>query len=298
MSVNKYEVFTKIAETGSLTKAAEELSYTQSAVSHILKSLEEEIGARLFIRSKGGVRLTYAGESLLSDAREISRHQNAFRQKAALLSGNRMGKISIGSFSSTSIKWMPDIINSIEEKYPNIEIMLHHMTYHDIENGIMTGELDCGFVTDKHQLDLEFTPIAQDEYKIVLPEGHKLASYEAIPVELLDGEHLILLYEGGNNYDTGQIVSQCRPVIKHMVEEDLVAVPMVRKGLGISILPQLILDCTDTTGVVIKSFAVPRIRTIGLAAKPGASDTPMLTLFYSFVREYLASIDRLITPNL
>lgn len=291
MALDRYKVFVKVAETKNITKTAEALNYSQSAVSHIIKNMEKELDLKLMLRDKNGIRLTSAGCRLLSEAKNIIRHEQAFLHTAALLSGTQLGTISVGSFSSTSIKWMPGIIKGMQKQYPNIEINLSHSPYHVIEQHLKEGIIDCGFISSRHMEKCDFFPLLDDEYFVVLPDGHYLQKYEAIPLEALLEEKIILMKDGTTYgtayYDTANILEPIRPRIVQTVEDDFVALAMVEAGLGITILPKLILDCI-TTPLILKHFAIPRYRTLGIAVKSIQDATPLTRLFISYVQEYAA----------
>ena len=124
MALDKHRVFVMVADNRSITKTAEKLNYTQSAISHIIKNLEDEIGVQLIIRSKYGIHLTPQGEDLLPIARQIVKHENIFDQQAAMLRSFKRGTIRVGSFSSVSFFWMPPIIKLLKEKYPDTPIYI------------------------------------------------------------------------------------------------------------------------------------------------------------------------------
>lgn len=289
MALDKYQVFLKVAENGNLTRAAAELNYTQSAISHIIKNLEEEVGMQLLIRGKNGIHLTAEGKVLLEEARQIVKQENAFYQKASMLRGLEIGTINVGAFSSVSMQWMPHILQSMYLNYPGITVIQFHDNYSGIERLLETGQIDCGFLSDQYHGNFHFIPLVEDEYFVILPKGHPLCRFERIPVEALNGEKMILMNEGGTDYNTGTILKKVSYTVTHWVNEDFVLIPLVERGLGISILPKLILDCTDTT-VVQKRFAVPRYRTIGLAVKNPDEMSALTELFISLVKEYVGRI--------
>lgn len=290
MALDRYEVFVKVAETGNITKTAEALNYSQSAVSHIIKNMESDLGIKLMVRDKNGIRLTSAGERLLGEARNILRHEQSFLHTAAMLNGAQLGTVCVGSFSSTSIQWMPGIIKGMQESYPGIEIYLSHSPYHVIEQHLKEGLIDCGFISSRHMEKCDFIPLMDDEYFVALPKGHPLRNYEAIPLEALLDEKIILMKDGSSYgtayYDTANILEPISPHIIQTVEDDFVALAMVKAGLGITILPKLILDCAENIPV-IKHFAIPRYRTLGIAIRSLEDAAPLTRLFISYVQEYV-----------
>lgn len=286
MNVDKYNVFVRVAEMKNLTKAAKSLGYSQSAVSHIIKNLEEDLGIKLIQRDRSGITLTKLGDLLYPDFKSIVTYEQALYHKVALLTNGAVGEINIGSFSSTSLRLMPHILKNMKKQYPNIEVHQTHDTYRGIEDMLKSGRIDCGFMTEMHYENLDFIPLMKDEFLVVLPPDHRLSKYERIPIEALEGEDFILMYEGADTYDTQNIISGINVKIKHSVEEDFVALSLVEAGMGFSILPRLIIDCVSTNAV-IKSFAIPRYRSIGLAVKSLEEANPLTKIFISFAQDYV-----------
>ena len=118
METKKLEVFEKIVELSSLTKAAEELGLTQSGVSHILAGLEEELGFPLLRRSRVGTRLTPEGERLMPFIRETVRAQERLDQTAADLRGLAAGTVRVATFTSVAVHWLPGMMQEFQALYP------------------------------------------------------------------------------------------------------------------------------------------------------------------------------------
>src|SRR6478752_6726153 len=147
LSLAKFEIFSTVVELGSLTKAGEILGLTQSAVSHAIASLESEWGFSLLNRGRSGINLTSNGEHVLKYIREILKWNEEMLQEIANINGLEIGTVRIGTFSSVSIQWLPEIMKSFNEYHPSIEIKLLEGDYDDIEHWISTGIVDFGFVS-------------------------------------------------------------------------------------------------------------------------------------------------------
>ena len=124
MDTKKYEVFEKIVELSSLTRAAEEMGLTQSGVSHILAGLEEEFGFPLLRRSRVGARLTPEGERLMPFLRDILRSQEQLEQTAAELRGLSAGTVRVATFTSVAVHWLPGMMQEFQAQYPRVEFKL------------------------------------------------------------------------------------------------------------------------------------------------------------------------------
>lgn len=117
MSLQKYEAFIKTVELGSLTKAAETLGYTQSGVSHMIQSLEDEVGTKLMHRDRSGIRMTSDGEQLLPYFTDICASQHKLENKIQDILNLNSGLIRIGTFTSVSVQWLPFILKEFLEDF-------------------------------------------------------------------------------------------------------------------------------------------------------------------------------------
>ena len=124
MDIERYSFFLQVVEDGNLTRAAQNMGYTQSGVSHILKSLETEIGFPLFVRTKQGVHLTRNAELLLPLVHTLLSANENLSQTIHDVCGVNSGSLVIASFASISIHWLPQIIRRFREMYPGITISL------------------------------------------------------------------------------------------------------------------------------------------------------------------------------
>ena len=132
MDTARYQAFLMAAETGSIKNAAEELGYTPSGVSQLIKALEEELGFTLLYRSKKGVSLTQEGRRLRPTIREILGAENRLFQMASEMQGLSIGDINIAAYHCLAAGWMPSLISGFQKKYPNIRIQLFEGTQQDI----------------------------------------------------------------------------------------------------------------------------------------------------------------------
>ena len=147
MDTKKYQVFEKIVELSSLTRAAESMGMTQSGVSHILAGLEEEFGFPLLRRSRVGTQLTPEGERLMSAIREVLRAEERLEQAAAELRGLSAGTVRVATFTSVAVHWLPEMMSEFQKLYPRVEFQLFNGDYHDVDRWLTDGSADVGFTT-------------------------------------------------------------------------------------------------------------------------------------------------------
>ena len=116
MSVSKYQMFLKTVECGSFSRAAEELNFTQSGVSHAVQALEDELGITLLSRNRGGVVLTADGRAVLPKIEKLCTAHHALMQTVEGLKDMDSGLVKIGTFSSVSAQWLPRILKGFEQR--------------------------------------------------------------------------------------------------------------------------------------------------------------------------------------
>lgn len=264
MPVNKYEAFMRTVELRSITRAAESLGVTQSAVSHMISSLEGELGFALLKRSRSGAYPTADGERVIPAIRGILSSHEQLSQTASAIRGLDRGTVRIGTFTSVGVHWLPGIIAAFQAEYPNVELKLMSGDYHDVEQWLSDGSADLGFVPLPTQIKGEVTPLLEDRLLAVVPAGHPLAGAESFPVDELAREPFIGLLETSDR-DARTALEKCgvSPEIRYTTKDDYAVIAMIECGLGVSIMPELLLkNCSD--GVRCLPLDPPASRTIGL----------------------------------
>lgn len=267
MNIQKYMAFIQTVEYGSFTKAAEALNYSQSGISRMIHDLEKEWKVSLLERSRAGIRLTSDGLKLLPYAKSVCGEYQKLQMQVDELNGLQSGLIRIGTFSSVATHWLPNIIKEFQKDYPNIDYELLLGDYTEIEEWILEGRVDCGFLRLPTHPDLETIFLEQDKLLVVLPERHPLAGCDKFPVAALCIDPFMLL-EKGVKAEVSEIFERCNltPKVHFTTWDDYAIMSMVESGLGISILPQLILKRIPYH-IVVKELEVPAYRNIGLALR-------------------------------
>ena len=283
MNILKYMAFIKTAEYGSFTKAAEVLHYSQSGVSRMIGDLEKEWRVTLLERSRWGVSLTSDGSRLLARAKKLCEEYRKLQMEVDDLHGVQSGLIRIGTFSSVATHWLPNIIKAFQKDHPGIDYELLLGDYAEIEEWIAEGRVDCGFVRLPARPAFETIPLARDELLAVLPQGHPLAELQQVPTAALCSEPFILL-ERGARTDVTEIFERegLSPRVRFTTWDDYAIMSMVESGLGISILPELILRRIPYR-IVAKKLAAPAYREIGLALRERESASLAVKKFIEYL---------------
>lgn len=265
MNIQKYRAFAAAIEYGSFTKAAEVLNYSQSGISRMIGDLEKEWKITLLERGKSGVRLTSDGLKLLPFVKGVCSEYDKLQSQIDDINGLKSGLIRIGTFSSVATHWLPNMIREFQKAYPAIDYELLLGDYTEIEEWVREGRVDCGFLRLPVHGDLESIFLEQDRLFVVLPEGHPLAELEKIPVSALCEEPFMLL-EKGAKAEVSEIFerSGLKPKIHFTTWDDYAIMSMVESGLGVSILPELILKRIPYR-IVARELEIPAYRNIGLA---------------------------------
>ncbi len=265
--MNRYNALLKIIDTGSFTKAAEALGYTQSAISQMVRSLEEELATTLILRSRKGVTLTPDGAEFLPYIKKLHHAYSELMEKHAAMQGLQRGIVRIGTFSSVSCHWLPGLMKDFKARYPSVNFELHQGEYTSIAEWVKEGSVDFGFVNPVAVADLQTIPLKQDEMLAVLPNHHPLIAGEKVSLQQLASEPFILLDEGQFS-EPLEFFKQnnLQPNTQYRVHDDYTIMSMIEKGLGISILPELVLNRINYN-IVTKKISPPIVRTIGIAFK-------------------------------
>jgi len=284
----KYDVFLQVLEEGSLTRAAQSLGMTQSGVSHALSALEEELGLTLLRRSRSGIALTAEGQQLLPAIREIAQATDRLHRLAESLQAQEGGTIRVGTFTSVAVHWLPGILKEFQEAYPRAEIQMLNGDYGDVRRWLESGEIDVGFLPLPVPGKARCIPLWRDPLLAILPKAHRFARRQRYPLREIEGEAFISLLESSDQ-DARRAMEAAgvKPQVRFSTKDDYAIIAMVEKGLGMSILPSLLLE-GHREDVLAMELEPPSSRIIGLAV--GSSETPLVTAFAEFVRTWVAQI--------
>lgn len=296
MSIKKYSTFLKVVETGSITKAATALGHTQSGVTQLLASLEQDLGAKLLTRSRSGISLTEEGHTLLPYIKEVVTSNEALLQAASGLHTPGEQVIRVGAFTSVAVNWLPTIIKEYQQKVPDVRFELIDCGYNEIARKLQSNKMDLGFVPSYASKELESIPLYEDRLLAVLPSDHPfftehtakdnfLASF---PVSRFSSDPVIsLIPEIDLDARTVFRKAGIIPNTKYTVEDDYAMLALAKKGLGICIVPELMLLSNDLTGITAIELNPPASRTIGIAFPTGKTPSAVAQDFASFIQEWV-----------
>ena len=282
--MNRYEALAASVDANSLTRAADILGCTQSAVSHSIASLEEELGFPILIRNRGGVSLTDEGKRILPSVRGILKSEERLRQTASSIRGLESGTVRIGAFTSVAVHWLPPILKQFQMDYPKVDFRLLNGDYHDVEQWIREGSVDIGFISLPSSLECECVALMEDRLLAIVPESSRFASYPKFPLIECEREPFISLLES-SDHDARRALEAAgvKPNVRFYTKDDYAIIAMVEQGLGISIMPELLLKGRHDRLIQLPLQPESK-RTIGLAI---ASSGPATRKFADYVVEFV-----------
>lgn len=286
MNLQKYLAFVKTVEYKSFTKAAAELKCSQSGISRMISDLEREWQVVLLARSRSGVRLTSEGQKLLPYVRQVLEQYRRLQAQVDEIAGLGSGLIRIGTFLSVATHWLPGIIREFQKSYPHIEYEFLLGDYDEIEEWILEGRVDCGFLRLPVSPELEWRRLARDKHLVIMPEGHELAGCERFPLAALE-KYPFMLQQSGECSDVTEILARhgLHPQVNLSTWDDYVIMSMVESGLGISILPQLILRRSPYR-IVARELEEPAYRDIVFCVRSKERASLALRKFMEYLPDF------------
>ena len=287
MNLSKFETLASAVETGSLTAAAKQLGCTQSAVSHTIAGLEEELGFAVITRGKSGVRLTDEGERLMPAVRNLLNSAEQLNQTASSIRGLDTGTVRIGTFTSVGVHWLPTILKQFHSDFPGVDFKILNGDYHDVEQWINDGSVDVGFVAIPGNIACETIPLMEDRLLAILPRDSRFASYPKFPLIECETEPFISLLES-SDHDARRALEAAgvKPNVRFYTKDDYAIIAMVENGLGMSIMPELLLKGRHDDLLVLPLVPEAK-RVIGIAVAAGENAGPATRKFTDYVVRYV-----------
>ena len=291
MEIRQLRAFVAIAESGTFTAGALRVHVTQAAISMQIRQLENEIGAKVFVRAPRHVILTEAGEQLLRRARQILREHDAALDEIAELAGAERGRLRIGSASAMVLTdQLPAILADLRAQHPGAEIGVTSGTSEVLVDQILAGDIDIAFVSlpvDVRGIKTE--RLSEDQLVAIASPKHKLAKQRTISAYTLAGERLILGERGGN---TRRLIDQFfaqAGVTLHVAMElsrQQAIRRMVEADMGVGIVPlQSVIDEVENGKLVRWWIEGAQINwELGIAQLTGGYESPIMQTFIRLSR--------------
>ncbi|MFI7958902.1 LysR family transcriptional regulator, partial [Acinetobacter baumannii] len=228
MTFTQLEIFALIAELKSFTATAEKLGISQSAVSHALKSLEQQWGINLISRTQSDIELTTTGQQLLTHVKELLSISDTLEKEVATIHGLNEGTLRIGSFgASSSIYLLPEILEAFRQRYPKIEIYIDEGEDKEVAQWLLERRIEVGFLIMPDERFDTF-PLIEDRFVALIPSSYPLAQQLYIDPAQLENCPFIMTM-AGSRHQVELILKNfnVKPDIKFYVSQILSIVSMV-----------------------------------------------------------------------
>lgn len=266
MDIKKYEALLLSVELGSFSKAADKLGITQSGLTHMMNSLEKEIGFQVLSRNFNGVQLTPKGEKLIEDIRVLAQSSQRLKNKIQYINESSKKTITIGSYTSISIAWVLPIIKEFNREFPDINVEIRGGTIDQNYAWVKEGLVDFAFASNQFENDTEWIHLNDDPLVAVLPHEYAGGS-DTFDIELFDKEKVIMPCFGFDKDIKRELDKYgIEPVFRPTAVDDEVILKMVEAGLGISILSSLVIK-NKNYDFVAKQINPPISRDLGIVLK-------------------------------
>ena len=292
MDLRQLEIFVKVAELGSFSKAADALYLTQPTVSEHIKSLEDELGVRLLDRLGRGAAVTKAGELLLGYARRMLTLQREARQAMDSFQGKMSGELLVGASTIPGEYILPALIGRFKEKYPEISITLLIGDSQAVIDWVLEGRAELGMVGARlpHR-SLEYRELMPDEIVVMVPAAHPWNGRKQITLEELRGEPLLIrergsgtraaleaaLAEAGTDFGDFRIVGEMgsTQAIKQAV----------KAGVGVSLVSKRAVEeeCRSAAAWCLRVKDLKVTRAFHLVTHKDRSRSPLAEAFRGFI---------------
>jgi DNA-binding transcriptional LysR family regulator len=298
LNVTRLKILREVAYRGSLSAAAEALSYTQSAVSQQIATLEAETGMALLERHPRGVSLTAAGQALVGHAEEILAGLEAAEAALSEIAGLRGGRLRMASFPTAGATLMPLAIATFRSAYPDVELTLAEGEPEEIVPRLHAGELDLALLFEfagESPLHEEMTRVEllEDPLYLALPREHRLASRRRIRLEDLTQDAWV--QTSHSSPCARQVVRSCHaagfePNVSFESDDYQTVQGLVAAGVGVALIPELALSVVREDIVIRALSPSPPVRQVIAAAPTGARLVPAAPMMLGILQESAARL--------
>ena len=288
MDTKKLEALAMAVRMGSFTRAAEALGYTQSGLTHMMNSLEKDIGFALLVRDRTGIRLTAAGERVFPMIQDVLRSGEILEQEIRRINIRREETIRVAAYASIAMHWLPEIIQQFRDNHPDVTVDIQMGSVEEVYRWVREDKVDMCFASRQEGINLEWTHLRDDPLLVILPPDYDLRGHDSRHIRCLQGMDF-LMPSLGFHLDIMRALGDVQPNIRETQVSDSVIISMVEHGLGVSVLSELVLK-GRRDNVVAVPMDPPAVRELGIAVRSKKELRPMARRFITEAREILESI--------
>jgi DNA-binding transcriptional LysR family regulator len=281
MELRHVRYFVAVAEELHFGRAARRLGISQPPLSQQIKLLEQEVGARLFARTRHKVELTRAGEATLSEAYRLLEQADRVHAVARHAGDSPVTRLRIGCIASVFFDILPPILDRIHARNPEISLsVMDSETTHSI-SGLLQGTLDVAFVRlDKVAAPLKVRAVMRDHFIAAIPQRHRLARLKKVPLTALADEPLAIYARRMSPHPYDRVIAAClkagfSPNLAYESASIQAQTGVAACGLGIAVVPNLVRHWRVPRVVYRELDTVIEAPGVGLAWNAGIRSEPV-----------------------
>ena len=287
MDIKQLNYFMAVAQAGSFSKAAEVVGYTQSGLTHLVDSLEREIGMTLVQRDHSGIALTEEGKALMPAIREFLRANARLENQISAITEKSAQTIRVAAYASIAMRWMPEILYRFRRVCPDIDVDLR-MVDHELEpfELLEKWETDVIFAARQPGFACDWTPLWNDPMCAILPQDYPLTGDE-FPIEEFTDKEFLMPY-GRFDLDARAVFEQngVEPRIRPCYVDDETVIRMVGKGLGLSMMAEMMIR-GQLDGVRVLPIRPAAGRELGMGLHPRETVSDGIAQLRTCVLEFI-----------
>ena len=283
----KYRALLESIQQGSLSKAAERLSYSQPAITQMIQSLETEYGFPLLIRTNTEVLPTKETEILLPYIRDIVYNERSLEEQVERINHVQVGSVRIGTYNSAMMTFLPKMLGEYADQHPDVDISIIEGNRVELDAALRNRSVDLAIISKFDFPDFEFVSLLEDEMVAALPRNHPLSAKESIsPQELF--KYPILAVEKDSDRDLEAVcrIYNLTPNIKMRAKQESTLLKLIGANLGVGIIPSLYLPMVDENVEIRKFDSEYQKRTIGAAVISMSSLSPAAKDFIQLIKTW------------
>lgn len=265
MDSKKLEILMTAIDLGSFSKASEVVGYTQSGLTHMVDSLERDIGLTLVRRDHNGITLTKEGETLIPSIREFLRANAKLENQIAAITDKKRDTIRVAAYASIAMHWMPELLYRYKRVCPDVSVDLR-MVDNALEpyELLESGQTDVIFASRQNYSFCDWTPLYNEKMYAILPKDYPLNGRTTFPLEEFSGQDFLMPY-GRFDIDVNAAMDSVGVKLNASVSrvDDETVIRMVGHGLGVTMMTELMIR-GRTDDVLCVPVDPPRLRELGM----------------------------------
>ncbi|MBR6654936.1 MAG: LysR family transcriptional regulator [Oscillospiraceae bacterium] len=293
MNSKKLEILMTAADLGSFSKAAEVVGYTQSGLTHMMDSLEKEIGFPLLQRNHNGIQLTAQGAQLMPAIREFLQANANLENQIRIIAEKKSEVIRIAAYSSIAMHWMPEILYRFRRQCPEVNVDLR-MVDHALEpfELLESGETDFIFASRQDYDSCDWTPLYNEKMYAILPKSYPIGERDTFPLKEFEGQDFLMPY-GRFDRNVRAVTEPENVKLDSQVcrVDDETVIRMVGRGLGVSMMTELMIR-GRTDDVLCVPVSPAAIRELGMGTHVRKKETESIRRLKECVLEFIGEYSK------